>query len=161
MKILNHGIGVLFILSLWASEVHAQQSINITGGDISSNDGSISYSVGQLVFTIEKTPEGAINQGVQQAYEISVVTGINVANIEFGLTAYPNPTSNRLNVKIENFNDNEWTYGLYDLQGKLLLGDTFVNGTKSIVTRRLPSSVYFLKVFRDGVDIKTFKIIKK
>ncbi len=72
--------------------------------EASGSDGTASYTVGQVVYTTETGTNGySIAQGVQQPFEISVVTGIKEAkDISLSVSAYPNPTSDYLIVKVEN-----------------------------------------------------------
>ena len=61
---------------LWAGLAQAQESVNAYGGDAKGSGGTVAYSVGQIVYTTHTGATGSVAQGVQQAYEISVVTGI-------------------------------------------------------------------------------------
>ncbi|RLD56213.1 MAG: T9SS C-terminal target domain-containing protein, partial [Bacteroidetes bacterium] len=75
MKIRNFMIVALLFLGL--SNLQAQEVIPATGGEASGSGGSASYTVGQVVYTTNTGTNGnSVSQGVQQPYEISVVTGI-------------------------------------------------------------------------------------
>jgi hypothetical protein len=63
---------VAFLL-LGLGGLHAQESPTSTGGDATGAGGSSSYSVGQVVYTTATGINGSVAQGVQQAYEISVI----------------------------------------------------------------------------------------
>ncbi|MFZ4545743.1 MAG: hypothetical protein ACOYOA_16960, partial [Saprospiraceae bacterium] len=60
-------------LLLLAIIAQAQQSINSSGGNAKGAGGTIAYSVGQTVYTINKGIGGSAAQGVQHAYEILTV----------------------------------------------------------------------------------------
>jgi hypothetical protein len=93
MKKLAFLIVILF-LGFSITGLHAQESVNTAGGNASGSGGSVSYSVGQIVYTTNTGDNGTVAQGVQQAYEISAVTGIEEANnISLIVSAYPNPTT--------------------------------------------------------------------
>jgi hypothetical protein len=55
----------------------------------------MSYTVGQVVYNIDRGNEGTVTKGVQQPYDISVISNIDD---QFGASAdlfvYPNPTCN-------------------------------------------------------------------
>jgi hypothetical protein len=102
MQVKRWGVVTLLSFAFSFSTVMAQESVNATGGDATGSGGSASYSVGQLVYTTNSGTDGSVAQGVQQAFEISVVLGIEEAN-EIKLSAYPNPTTNYLTLNIAEF----------------------------------------------------------
>ena len=65
--------------------------------------------------------KGSVAQGVQQPFEISVITGLEEAQgINLSVRAYPNPTTDYLTLSISEFDISNLLYQLYDMQGKLL-----------------------------------------
>ena len=72
-------LSTVLLLGLGLTGVQAQTSVNATGGDASGGGGSVSYSVGQVVYTTHTGTSGSVAEGVQQPYEISVVTGLEEA----------------------------------------------------------------------------------
>jgi len=94
-------LSAVLLLGLGLTGLQAQTNVNATGGNASGNGGSVSYSVGQVVYTTHKGSNGSVAQGVQQPYEISVA-GIDEANgISLRVTAYPNPTTDYLTLEID------------------------------------------------------------
>lgn len=142
-------------------QVSAQTSTNAIGGDISGNGGSVSYSVGQVVYSTEIGATGYVVEGVQQPYEISVVNGIDVEEINLSVSAYPNPTNDYLQLKVESEKFKELSYQLYDTNGKLLQSEKITNDKTTIVMSNLVPAIYFIKVIQENKELKTFKIIKK
>jgi len=153
-------IFTIAILTLSVS-AFAQETVPATGGDATGAGGSSSYTVGQVVYTTNTGTNGSVAQGVQQPYEISTAVGIEVTEINLELVAYPNPTTNVLNLNIGNYNNEKLTYQLYDMQGKLLDSKKVVNNSTTIVMHELPKSTYLLSVLDNNSLIKTFRIIKK
>ena len=74
----------------------SQEAIPASGGDASGVGGTLSYTVGQLVYTNNSGNNGSVAQGVQQPYEISTTVGIEITNISLDFIAYPNPTSSNI-----------------------------------------------------------------
>ena len=74
--------------------LHAQESVNGSGGEATGTGGTASYSLGQVVYTTNTGTNGSVVQGVQQPYEISTTLGINETSINLELSVYPNPTNN-------------------------------------------------------------------
>ena len=151
---------ILFAIFFGLSKVNAQEATTASGGNASGCGGSISYSVGQVVYTSNKSTSGSISQGVQQTYEISIVSGIEDLQ-GITLTAFPNPTTNNLTLKIENKEEKQFVASLFDINGKLLSKQVVPNSETTISMEQFSSSTYFLKVFDGKKEIKTFKIIKQ
>lgn len=61
---------IFFTLLGIGLNANAQETMNASGGNCSTNDGSISYSVSQTFFMQIEGLTGSIAEGVQQAYEI-------------------------------------------------------------------------------------------
>lgn len=156
MKILT-----LVLLSLFQSTINAQETTDASGGNASGSGGSASYSIGQTAYTTHTGTNGSVAQGVQQPYEISIVTEIKEAkDISLSFIVYPNPTTNFLKLKVENYTSENLTYHLYQLDGKILETKKIESLEVSITTEHLASGIYFLKVSETDSDLKIFKIIK-
>ena len=154
-------LSAVLLLGLGLTGLQAQTSINATGGDASGSGGSASYSVGQVVYTTNTGTNGTVAQGVQQPFEISVVTGIEEAKgINLSVSAYPNPTTDYLTLSISEFEISNLTYQLYDISGKLLQSEKITGNQTNIVMSNLVPANYFVKVIAGNQLIKEFKIIK-
>lgn len=153
---------VILWLGLGLTGLHAQETIPASGGDASGSGGSVSYTVGQLVYTTNiATGIGSVAHGVQQPYEISVVTGTKeIVGINLNCRAYPNPTSDYLILQLENYSKENLSYQLFDISGKLLENKKLTDNETTITMENLVSTTYFLKVTDNQKVVKTFKIIK-
>jgi hypothetical protein len=140
----------------------AQSAIPATGGTATGTGGSVTYTVGQIVFSQITGPDGFIIQGVQQPYEISVITAVeNTEDITLECSVYPNPTSGMIRLVIKSFEDDNMIFRLFDING-VLLQDKKIEGRETVISMdNLPSSVYFLKIIKNRKEVKVFKIIKK
>ena len=151
----------VFILISIASKTQAQQDVAVSGGNASSTDGStMSYSVGQVFYTIILASDFSIIQGLQQPYEISNFLGSEQMNINLSIAAFPNPTTNLLTLTVGDFDTRDLSYQLYDISGRFIENKQINAKETSIVMQDLDSAVYLLKIVRDNKDLKTFKIIK-
>jgi len=149
------------LLGLGLTGLKAQVAIPSSGGNASGSGGSVSYSVGQVVYTSGTGTNGSVAQGVQQPYEISVETGLEVAKgITLQCSAYPNPATNFVKLMVENYTFEKLTCQLYDMNGKLLKNKKVEGNETSIDMSNLAIATYFLKVTQSNIEIKTFKIIK-
>lgn len=61
---------ILFVFCLGSSSLQAQQTVPATGGIATGSGGTVSYTVGQAVYTTQTGSGGTITQGVQQPFEI-------------------------------------------------------------------------------------------
>ena len=149
----------VLLLSLGLA-VQAQQEITASGGDASGSGGTVAYSVGQIVYTTYTSSSGSVAQGVQQPYEISSVLGIDNPTINLQLSAYPNPTSNFLQLNVGKTDLSACSFQLIDINGKLLESRKINNSIEKIGLENLSSATYFLKVSINNKEVKIFKIIK-
>ena len=157
-------LSVVLLLGHGLIGLQAQENVNATGGNASGSGGSASYSLGQVVYTTNIGANGSVAQGVQQPFEISVVTAIEEAKgINLSVTAYPNPTTDFLQLKVDastTLSIQSMSYQLYDMNGKLLQSEKITGNQTSIVMSNLVPANYFVKVIQANKEVKTFKIIK-
>lgn len=154
-------ISAIFLICIGLSGLQAQEAVSASGGNASGSGGTASYTVGQVVYTTNIGTNGSVAQGVQQPYEISVVSGIEQAkNINLICSAYPNPTADFLTLNVENYDNENLSYQLFDISGKLLKSKKLTSNETTISMTNLVSATYFLKVIDNKKEIKTFKIIK-
>ena len=141
--------------------LHAQQVITSAGGNATGIGGSASYSVGQIVYKTNSGSLGSISQGVQQPYEISIVSVFEEENgISLLLSSYPNPTTTSLTLKVGNYNFENLNYQLFDGNGRTLVESKIYKAETVISMETLPAGSYFLKVSNGSIEMKTLKIIK-
>lgn len=162
LKGLIHFVYPILLIVLGVTKLQAQEAIPASGGNASGYEGTVSYSVGQVFYITNSETSGSVAQGVQQAYEISVIDGIDfIKGINLSISAYPNPTTNFLILQVETSTPiHLLNYKLYDTSGKLLESKKITSYNTNIKMSQLPSSSYFLRVEENNKEIKVFKIIK-
>jgi hypothetical protein len=143
----------------------AQEAISTAGNIASGSGGSVSYTVGQVFYATNTGTSGSVAQGVQQPFEISVVTYIEDTNrISLDCMAFPNPTTDYLILKIDDKLQMQYVAFLYDINGKLIENKKIESKETRILTGNLIPATYFLKIVQmkqtSSQEIKTFKIIK-
>ncbi len=153
--------GVFIILVLGLS-VNAQSVNSTAGGEASGEGGTASYTIGQVAFSSVDGVNGAAVVGVQQVYTVSVVTGMeNAQGVSLSITAYPNPATDFLTLKVEDFEFLNLKFQMYDLSGRVLQSQEIHGSDTRIDLFDYVSSTYFLKVFNNSKIVKSFKIVKK
>lgn len=152
-------IASIFLLGI-TSQTIAQENAMATSGNAVGTGGSASYSVGQVVYTTLTGSNGSVAQGVQQPYEISIITGVSEKTIQLEMSVYPNPTTDFLKLKVESEKFESLQYQLIGLQGKVIKNATITANNTTIKMEALPKAIYFLSVTNGSKTVKTFKIIK-
>ncbi len=154
-------MALLLTFGLSFSTATAQESINATGGNATGSGGSASWSIGQATYHTYTGTNGSVAEGVQQPYEISVVTGLEEAeNINLSVSAYPNPVTDYLILEVKDFELSTLCFQLYDLNGKILQDKKITGNQTNIAMGNLVPATYFVKVIRENKEVKIFKIIK-
>ena len=141
--------------------LHSQHTIVPAGNDITSSGGSISYTLGQVVYNYNSGSDASTLEGVQQPYEISIMTLVepdSKSNIIISL--FPNPTTDRIIINISEGIKLPILYNLIDITGKEILSGEITQISHELNTKDLPASVYFLHLIVDEKLIATHKIIK-
>ena len=163
MKLKKRTLSALLLL-LGLTGLQAQEVIMTSGSNGTGNGGSVSYSVGQVVYTTNVGSGGSVAEGVQQPFEISVLTGFEeAAGITLQYSAFPNPTTGMLNltIKAPALPDiQKLCYELFDMNGNLLERKMLISSQTCFDMGKLASATYFLKVTEGLKGITSFKIIK-
>lgn len=151
-----------FFLTFLFYDTVAQETTSVIGGDIHGSGGSVSFTVGQVANLYLSGTNGSVAQGVQQPYEIFLITGIDEARgISLGLQVYPNPVQDFLKLKIQDLNTENLVWKIQDATGKLLNTDR-VAGPETMIpmTRYAPGIYLFSVTNKKNLEYKTFQIIK-
>ena len=159
-KNISRSLAIFLAALLVAGFAQAQESTNSSGGNATSSDGTVAYSIGQLVYTTNTGSNGIVAQGVQHAYEIFTV-GIKETELNISLSTFPNPITENLFLQISDYNNEKFSYQLYDMQGKQLSNGQIVAQQTQISMNGLPSASYFINVVNQkNKKVQSFKIIK-
>jgi hypothetical protein len=154
-------LSIVTFLLLTFVKTEAQETTTTSGGDASGIGGTNAYSIGQVIYTTNSSSSGSVSQGVQQAYEIYSAI-IKETDLNISISTFPNPTTAHLTLQITDFNNEDLSYFLYDVQGKLLSNAPIKSELTEIKTARLSAASYFLYVVNQNNEkIQSFKIIKK
>lgn len=151
-------------LLCFAGAAFAQSAIVPIGGDAQSNNGSVSYTVGQIAVQTSANSDGvSVGEGVQQPYEIMTVGVDEHPQIVLNAVAYPNPTDNIAQLQLNGFEipANGLRAFLYDGNGKQLQAITITDDLTSFQIGHYATGTYYLEL-RDGRRVlKTFKVVRK
>ena len=123
-----------------------QQAFSATGGEASGSGGSNSYTVGQLVYTTKTDSSGTLNEGVQQTYTVENSDGLDENLISLAIDLFPNPSSDIVNLQIEDVNNSQLSYTLTDVNGKLMQQAVIDSELTSINLEQYAAGIYFIKI---------------
>lgn len=145
---------------LCTSAAQAQESTNSSGGNATGNGGTVSYSIGQVVYNFNAGNAGSVAQGVQHSFEILPV-GITEKSLNISLTIFPNPTAENLILQANNCSNEKLLYQLLDIKGKQLSTGQIISQQTQINTASLSNATYFINVInQENQKLQSFKIIK-
>jgi len=169
MKYKRIKCSAVLLLGLGLTGLQAQESLNATGAMATGSGGNAAYSVGQVVYTTNTSgANGSVAQGVQQLYEISIVTAIEQGKgIDLSMAVYPNPANDYLILSVADFELSNLSYQLYDMNGRLLQSQKITGAQTNIAMSSFMPAVYFVKItavetmHASSKELKSFKIIKK
>ena len=83
MKHNKEHIIIILLIILSSFRIMAQQAINASGANATGSGGSVSYSVGQVLYTTNSGSNGSSAQGVQQPYEISPFAAAQILLLKY------------------------------------------------------------------------------
>ena len=148
------------LICLWSVNqvVFSQQTTLTAGGDAVGSNGSVSYSIGQVVFSVTNNENASINEGVQQPYIILLTTG-SMEDVSLKCKAFPNPTVDVLHLVTGDLEGCE--YSLYTDSGQKLTTKPILSTNTEINMSTYKAGVYILRVKSAHKEYKTFKILKQ
>ena len=147
----------LFATLFAAFAASAQEVVSSQGQTYSNANGSIDFTVGEVVINTGSNGTNDLTQGFHQ-------TNWNFLGLEdfapnYEATIFPNPTEDVLNIRSSTF-DNV-TYTLYDSQGKLVMQNILSAEQTPIQVSQLAPGAYSLTLNNQTQNLKTFKLIKQ
>ena len=148
-------LATFFLISSYLS---SQQTVTTSGGNIESDQVSLSYTIGQLkVNTIEKVDSSILEldfiQGVQYAIDVFDCRDYN--NIK--ISVFPNPTSSIVNISMENIED-ELSLIVYDVVGRKIYDHSFSENEFSIDFSSYSEGIYILSFYNFCGLFRSFKL---
>ena len=76
------------------------------------------------------------------------------------LSAFPNPTSDFLTLRIDGDYVDGLNCSMFDISGKEIMQQRITSSETSFDVQQLPSSTYFVQVTKGKNEVKTFKVVK-
>ena len=156
MKKLTKIISILTFLIGTNNLVNAQEVVSTQGDSYSNANGSIDFTIGEVIIDTGTDGTNDLTQGFHQS-NWSLV-GVVDHDLSFEAIVFPNPTEDILNIKTQAF-DNVM-YSLYDAQGKLVIQNKLSAAQTLIQVSHLAAGSYSLILNNKTQKLKTFNLIK-
>lgn len=153
-------IKVFCLVSLGLGSLVAQENTDAMGGMLYGPAGTVSYSIGQIDYETATGTGGYITEGLQQPYEIMILSGIEENDINLTFSLLPNPTADFVVLSVQNSVTLNLTCSLFNIEGKLIEKREVNSSQTTIAMGDLANGVYLIKVLRKSTEVKIFKIIK-
>ena len=152
----------LTLTCLVSLNLTGQTSVNTCGGDGTGNGGSVAFSIGQVFFQVVEDQQISFSEGVQQAFEISIVDGIEEEDpLSFVISAFPNPTMDVLHIELKDEFTGSVMFQVHDAIGNLIQEGEVSTSKFTIQTTDWSGGAYYLHVYNtDSLQSSTLKFIK-
>ena len=150
-KLLILNIFILSCLTLTAQEVVS------SGGETNTvAEYEISWTVGEPAILTLSNESNILTQGFHQTKLIVTPIFSLVNNLK--IKVYPNPLTQRVFIDVGKQQD--FNYGLYSTDGRLLKTNILKESINEINMEALANGTYFLKIHDTKNLIRTYKLVK-
>jgi len=145
-------------LTIFVNSIFSQEVVSASGSYFENTNGSLSWTIGEIMIETYSESSNIITQGFQQSrLTITSVFKLPFSNIEISIA--PNPTTNFVKIKISDTEN--MCFQLFDYNGKLIKQENFITEETKISFSSFAYAAYFLKIIKNNTIIRTFQIIKQ
>jgi hypothetical protein len=150
----KHSIFIISFLTC-ALIAKSQNSVVVSGKAETSIYGSISFTIGQVLYT-QKGETYNFSEGNQQPYKINYIE--NKSNLHISI--YPNPSKDFIYFLVEDLNFNDLNFQLISITGKVFRSGKITNQKSFVRLNDLINGVYILKILRGTTEEINYKVLK-
>tara|TARA_B110000503_G_scaffold86210_1_gene131287 strand:- start:542 stop:1030 length:489 start_codon:yes stop_codon:yes gene_type:complete len=155
----------LFALCLsFSLSLQAQFRTVSSGGDVSNNSGSVSFTLGLIDYMSVDNNSGSISQGVQIpslfSSDVNNLDGVDPIMLNKKLIVFPNPATDFIFIRSTGFTQ-QLKYQLYNLMGSILDEGLILQDETRLAIYPYAVGSYFLSIQNNDGEIKRFKVIKE
>jgi hypothetical protein len=157
------GVAMLMGTMSYAQSI-APQSVNSSGTKMSQANGSLSFTVGELLVLSQTDSQGnTLGGGFTAGATLTTVSIQETDAAVLDLSVFPNPTSDLVNIRINHSSIDQVLVSITDLQGKEVYSGLYagVSNTIGINTASYAPGTYVLSLKSNNNQVLgTYKIIK-
>ena len=139
----------------------AQQSVVSSGSSIASNQGSFSFSIGQILTSQNLSSSVSVfgesivlSHGVQQVFLQPCGE-----NEKVEILATPNPSDGQFTINLINWDEKKINLNIYDALGKNVFAGNIENDQTKLNLSFLSSGVYIMSLGYHCGTLSTFKLL--
>ncbi|MGC9343330.1 MAG: T9SS type A sorting domain-containing protein [Bacteroidales bacterium] len=143
-----------------SAEVVAQQTMSSAFDNLSSTSGSVSYTVGQMLFTDLNNLDFQIYQAINIPIETFQKNNTGIVKKETSFYAFPNPCTDFVILKFNSIESTDLIYQLFDINGNLKKQGAITWNETQIELIDLPPSLYLVRILENQKEIENIKFIK-
>ncbi len=156
---------MLILTTITQAQSITSQSVNSGGEKMSQSNGSLSFTIGELVVLGQKDSQGnTLGNGSTAGSTISTVSILEPNAEILNVKVYPNPTTDLVTVNIQDTKLSEVILEITDINGKVVSTEKYtgVSNNISVNTASWTIGNYFLYLKNnENKVIGTYKIIKQ
>ena len=152
----------IFIVLIFISHYgFAQQSVVSSGSSVVSNQGSFSFSIGQILISQNLSSSASVfgesivlSHGVQQVFLQRCSE-----NEKVEILATPNPSDGKFTINLINWDEKKINLNIYDALGKNVFAGNIQNDQTKLNLSNLSSGVYIISLGYHCGTLSTFKLL--
>jgi hypothetical protein len=153
-------LALLLCISITNFSQYPNQQVVATSGDSYKNSNfQLDWSLGELQTETYYGTEIILTQGFNQADYIPI-SKIENSKLEPGISIFPNPAIDYIQVKIEDLSITNLHYFITNLLGKKLVDNNLTNSSTLINLNTYEVGTYFIIITQNNKIFKIFKIIR-
>ena len=157
----RHRLFLCFVL-LTSSSLYAQEVVSSDGNYASNLNGSLSWTLGEVITETFEDQSSYLTQGFQQVSLGAAGSPNNM--LDMGVSVYPNPFTSYINVSGA-YTNSPFTLRIYDSQLRLVLDTevsfSSVNDIVVVPLKQLSSGLYILSMHgKNSTEIFHQRILK-
>ena len=138
-----------------------QQSVVSSGSSVVSNQGSFSFSLGQILTSQNLSSSASVfgesivlSHGVQQVFLQRCSE-----NEKVEILATPNPSDGQFTINLINWDEKEINLNIYDALGKNVFAGNIQNDQTKLNLSNLSTGVYIMSLGYNCGTLSTFKLL--
>ena len=152
---------ITIVLIFFSHYSFAQQSVVSSGSSVVSNQGSFSFSIGQILISQNLSSSASmfgesivLSHGVQQVFLQRCSE-----NEKVEILATPNPSDGQFTINLINWDEKEINLNIYDALGKNVFAGNIQNDQTKLNLSNLSSGVYIMSLGYHCGTLSTFKLL--
>lgn len=143
-----------------AAALHAQEAVTTAGGSGTAGNVSVSWSIGEAVAGTLSSGQYVWTQGVQQPSRVEIIN-FTPEIPAFRVHAYPNPTTDRVRITVDESAVFPLTIRIFDAGGRSVYHTLMPAPQLDITAGSYAPGMYFIIVTDKNNQTQSFKLIKQ